>query len=154
VEKVVSRKRGYDYTASNDDQPSTSAESSKAAAATTELEPTRRMSLRTKKAVNDSELDVEVVANSSLMSETGGNKAVAAPLTTSNNKKTNGAKKRAAAESTEKAAYTVTDTPLAEKSTMLEEQCRINDNGQAKKKQRHAAAAGAQVRPISSVQYK
>ena len=99
-------------------------------------------------------MDEEGEANLSSMSETGGNKAVAALATTSNSNLANGAEMRAAAESTEKAADAVTDTPLAEKSAMLEEQCRTNDNGQAKKKQRNAVAAGAQVKPISSVQYK
>jgi len=85
VETVVSRKRVYDYNDSNDEQPSTAdvvvvaaAETSNATNATVELESTRRMSLRTKKAANYSEMDEEAAsspstsdeaASSSLMSE-------------------------------------------------------------------------------------
>ena len=98
----MSRKRSYDYNEDSDEEPSTgvvaAAESSKAANATVELESTRRMSLRTKKNVNYSLLDEEVVANSPSMSET-----IVNPSATSISNLANGAEKRAAAESTEKA---------------------------------------------------
>jgi hypothetical protein len=195
----VSRKRGYDYNESNDDQPSAAVaatDSSNAAneaaiaAATAELESTRRTSSRTKKTATYSKMDEEV-ANSPASSETGGIKAVvatAAPATTSNSKKANGADKQAAsAKSTEKtaaAAATVTTTPSAEKTeksgkstkkrkkrdgdegggtnyndsdaefeAMLEEQCRMDENEQAKKKQRQAVrqAAAETKNPKSTI---
>ncbi len=102
----MSRKRVHDHNESNDEQPSTAvvvvaaAETSKAAGATVELESTRPTSSKTKKGANYSEMEL---ANSSSMSETGVNKALASPATTSNSNLANGAQKRAAAESTEKA---------------------------------------------------
>jgi hypothetical protein len=128
----VSKKRGYDYTASNDDQPSTSAESSNT---TVELESTRRLSSRTKKAIKYSELDEEV-ANSSSLSKTSGNNAEAAPAKTSNSKKANGADKRLAA---------VTNKTKNPKSTIISTKKTPNGdlvNGRAK------------VKPIHSGQYK
>ena len=83
------------------------------------------------KAAKYSEMDEEVVANSSSMSETGGNKAVAALATTSNSNLANGAEMRTAAESTEKATAkthksTSKSTNMAPKESLL--------NGQAKAK--------------------
>jgi hypothetical protein len=147
----MSRKRSHDYNDINDEQPSDAAESSKATDGIAELESRRRTSLRTKNAVKYSEMDEEA-ANSSSLSETGGNKAEAAPATTSNSNLANGANKQAAAESTEKATATVMTTPSAEKSAMLEEQCRIGENEQAKKKQRQAAADNGTKNPKTTIE--
>jgi hypothetical protein len=75
VETVVSRKRVYDYNDSNDEQLSAdvvvvaAAETSNATNATVELESTRRMSLRTKKAANYSEMDEEAASSPSTSDE-------------------------------------------------------------------------------------
>ncbi len=144
----MSRKRVYDHNESNDEQPSTAvvviaaAETSKAAGATVELESTRRMSLRTKKAAKYSEMDEEVVANSSSssMSETGVNKALASPATTSNSNLENGAEKRAAAESIEKA------TAKTPKSTSKSTNMASNGN--------HVNVGRAQVKPVTKAKMK
>ena len=141
----------------------TAANEAAIAAASAELESTRRTSSRTKKATSYAKLDDEVaVANSPSSSETGAStstktaakkangstpaakSAAAAASTSASNTPTSAAaggkvaKKRKKRDGTGDDATNYNDSD-AEFEAMLEEQCRMDESEQAKKKQRQAA---------------